>query len=109
MVSFRSNNISKVNFLPENLEWLILTNNSINKICNIGKLVNLKKLMLSGNMLNTLPKDIVNCQKIELLRLSNNQFSRVPEYIFELNNLEVNKNSCKIFFSEAKQKNFSSK
>jgi len=38
-------------------------------------------------MLNTLPKDIVNCQKIELLRLSNNQFSRVPEYIFELNNL----------------------
>ena len=29
-------------------------------------------------MLNTLPKDIVNCQNIELLRLSNNQFSKVP-------------------------------
>ena len=87
MISFRNNKISEVNFLPEKLEWLILTNNSINKICSIGKLVNLKKLMLSGNMLNTLPKDIVNCQKIELLRLSNNQFSKIPECIFELNNL----------------------
>jgi hypothetical protein len=43
--------------------------------------------MLSCNLLNSLPNDIINCQKIELIRLSNNKFEEVPKCIFELNNL----------------------
>ena len=87
MLSFRNNNIVKVDNIPQSVGWLILTNNMINKIVSLGHLLNLRKLMLSGNMLNSLPFDIVKCQKIELIRLSNNQFNSVPMWIFELNNL----------------------
>ena len=87
MLSFRNNRIVKVDNIPQNIGWLILTNNMINKIVSLGHLLNLRKLMLSGNMLNSLPSNIVKCQKIELIRLSNNLFNSVPLCIFELNNL----------------------
>ena len=87
MISFRNNQIVKVDNIPESVEWLILTNNIINEVVSFGHLLKLRKLMLSGNMLKSLPNDIVKCQKIELIRLSNNQFNSVPQCIFELNNL----------------------
>ena len=87
MLSFKNNNILTVDNIPPSVGWLILTNNKINKIVSLGHLLNLRKLMLSGNRLNSLPSDIVKCQKIELLRLSNNLFNSVPQSIFELDNL----------------------
>ena len=87
MVSFRNNQLVEIDYIPQNVEWLILTNNCINKIVKLGHLLNLRKLMLSGNMLASLPDDIIKCQKLELLRISNNQFKEVPHCIFELNNL----------------------
>ena len=68
MLSFKNNKILTVNNIPPSVGWLILTNNRINKILSLGHLLDLRKLMLSGNMLNSLPFDIVKCQKIELLR-----------------------------------------
>lgn len=87
MLSFKNNKIHTVENIPPSVGWLILTNNKINKIVSLGHLLNLQKLMLSGNMLNSLPFDIVKCQKMELLRLSDNLFNSVPQSIFELNNL----------------------
>ena len=87
IISFRNNHLIEVDNIPNTVNWLILTSNSIEKITNLGHLCNLRKLMLSGNLLNSLPNDIINCQKIELIRLSNNKFEEVPKCIFELNNL----------------------
>jgi len=87
MLSFRNNNLIEVDNIPNTINWLILTNNSIKQIVSLGHLYELRKLMLSGNLLNSLPNDIINCQNLELIRLSNNKFEEVPKCIFKLNNL----------------------
>lgn len=51
---------------------------------SIGKLCTLQKLMLSGNRLSQLPSEMQNCTQLELIRLSENQFAKLPEWLFDL-------------------------
>jgi Leucine-rich repeat (LRR) protein len=65
MLSFKSNQIENIGFqsLSPSVCWLILTDNKIKCIpTSIGTLIGLKKLMLAGNLLTTLPEEMCNCQ-----------------------------------------------
>ena len=87
MIAFRHNKICDIveNSFPKNLEWLILTDNLIEKLPkSIGKCVKLKKLMLSGNKLIDLPHELKFCKNLELLRLSNNNLTQLPSFLFSL-------------------------
>ncbi len=71
--------------LPENLKWLILTDNHLQALPrSIGKLKNLKKLALTGNDLQSIPKELELCQELELIRLSANKLSQEPSFLFKL-------------------------
>lgn len=54
----------------------------------IGKLVNLKILMLDTNALTEIPPEIALCVGLERLALSNNQLSSLPAEIANLRNLK---------------------
>ena len=87
MIGFKSNQISLFpeNALPLNVQWLILTDNKIEKLPDsIGKLTKLQKCMLAGNRLHSLPDSIASCENLELLRISANQIKRLPSWLFEL-------------------------
>lgn len=87
MIGIKANQISDVpeNALPLNIQWLILTNNQIEKLPkSIGKCKKLQKVMLAGNQLKELPKEMANCKNIELLRISANQLTAIPQWIFKL-------------------------
>ena len=61
MIGFKSNQISHFpeNSLPLKIQWLILTDNKIEKLPNsIGNLTKLQKCMLAGNRLQSLPDTI---------------------------------------------------
>ncbi|MBP6755559.1 MAG: protein kinase, partial [Bacteroidia bacterium] len=73
MIGFKSNQIHTIheNSFPEKLRWLILTNNQIEKLpSSIGDCKLLQKVALAGNKLNELPKEMAQCENIELLRIS---------------------------------------
>ncbi|MFZ3301928.1 MAG: leucine-rich repeat-containing protein kinase family protein [Microgenomates group bacterium] len=80
-LGMKSCNISNLseNSLPESLEWLTLTDNKITKLPkSIKKLTNLRKLLLAGNQISVLPDEMLNCQNIELMRISANRFTKSP-------------------------------
>ena len=61
----------------------------------IGKFINLKRLMLANNNLNSLPSEIKNLKNLEVLDLGHNQFTDMPKEITSLTNLKklyLNKN-----------------
>lgn len=70
---------------PENLEWLVLTNNPCIKEIpsSIWYLGNLKKLALAGTSLCTLPNSLLECKNLEFLRISACNFMKVPNWIYE--------------------------
>lgn len=70
---------------PENLEWLVLTNNPCIKEIpsSIWYLGNLKKLALTGTSLCTLPNSLLECKNLEFLRISACNFMKVPNWIYE--------------------------
>ncbi len=87
MIGFKHNQISNVseNSLPENLRWLILTDNKITQLPEkIGELYRLEKLMLSGNQLTQLPESIARCKNLALLRVSANQLVDFPYLLLSL-------------------------
>ncbi len=87
MIGFKSNKISYIpeNAFPENLKWLILTNNYIEQLPkSIGNCLQLQKVALAGNKLKELPEEMSNCKKLELLRISANQISQLPEWLLSL-------------------------
>ncbi len=43
-----------------------------------------QKLMLSGNKIKTLPSELHNCKKLELIRLAANQMDNVPEFLLDM-------------------------
>ena len=58
MVGFKSNRIAEIaeNALPPFLRWLILTDNRLEQLpATFGRLSRLKKLMMAGNQLRSLP------------------------------------------------------
>jgi len=87
MVGFKSNQITTVpeHALPENLRWLILTDNQIEKLpASIGQHRQLQKLMLAGNKLTSLPEEMAHCRNLELLRISANQLESLPTWLLSL-------------------------
>ena len=48
----------------------------------IGQLVNLKDLGLSGNQISVIPPEIGQLKNLQTLYLSNNQISAIPSGIF---------------------------
>jgi GTPase SAR1 family protein len=50
----------------------------------IGKLRNLKRLFLGGNLLSSLPRSFRDLRNLEMLDLGNNNFTSVPEPLYEI-------------------------
>ncbi|WP_373462525.1 leucine-rich repeat-containing protein kinase family protein [Pseudoalteromonas sp. 20-92] len=87
MVAFKGNQISEfaLNSLPKNIEWLILTDNTLSELPeDFGNYTQLKKLALAGNQLKQLPSSMAQCKNLELVRLSANNLTHVDDWLFEL-------------------------
>ncbi len=54
---------------------------------SIGKHTKLRKLMLSGNQLESLPPELSYCKNIELIRLAVNCLQVLPLWLIDLPNL----------------------
>lgn len=87
MVSFKGNQLTDFAeaSLPEQLEWLILTDNQLTQLPNdFGRYTKLRKVAMAGNQLSLLPDSMQHCRDLGLLRLSLNQFESFPDWLFEL-------------------------
>ncbi|WP_027419626.1 leucine-rich repeat-containing protein kinase family protein [Crocinitomix catalasitica] len=87
MIGFKSNQLKTVpeNAFPPKLNWLILTDNQIDKLPkSIGDAHLLQKCALSGNRIEELPDEMAKCTNLELLRISANQLQAIPDWLFEL-------------------------
>lgn len=87
MIGMRSNLIVEIpeNSFPEKLQWLILTENKIEKLPHsIGKCSFLQKFAISGNLLKELPEEMQNCKRLELLRISANRLTTIPDWLLKL-------------------------
>lgn len=87
MVGFKANQIVEIppEALPPQLRWLILTDNLIETLPdNLGDCTALQKLMLAGNRLGRLPQSLARCERLELLRISSNALTQLPEWLFTL-------------------------
>ncbi len=87
MIGFKANKISSFgeNVLPLNTQWLILTDNKIEKLPHsIGDLKKLQKCMLAGNKITSLPDSMQACKNLELLRISANALEVLPPWLFRL-------------------------
>jgi len=90
MVGFKSNQIKQVSehSLPAQLRWLILTDNLIETLPNsLGERPRLQKLALAGNQLTHLPQTLAQAYNLELVRISANKLSECPEQLLNLPNL----------------------
>ena len=87
MIGFKSNNIKTIpeQAFPPLLEWLILTDNKIEKLPkSLGNCGLLRKCALAGNLIEELPEEMTGCVSLELIRVSANQLKTIPEWLFEL-------------------------
>lgn len=87
MVGFKSNQIKEVvqESLPAQLRWLILTDNVIETLPNsLGERPRLQKLALAGNQLTHLPKTLAQAHNLELVRISANNLTECPEDLLNL-------------------------
>jgi len=87
MVGFKANKIRHVSAaaLPQNLRWLILTDNQIGELPGeLGSRTRLQKLMLAGNQLQDLPGQMAACAQLELLRIAANRFTKIPDWLLSL-------------------------
>lgn len=87
MVGFKSNQIVRVaeGSLPEQLRWLILTDNQIEQLPeSLGYRPRLQKLALAGNKIRALPNSFKHLVNLELVRLSANQLETFPQVLLEL-------------------------
>ena len=85
MVSFKNNQIKKINRLAKTIRWLILTNNQLEQLPPaVGQLSRLQKLMLAGNQLQSLPEELSQCDRLELIRLSANRLESLPRGLLSL-------------------------
>jgi hypothetical protein len=90
MLSFKGNQLAEFasGVLPENLQWLILTDNQLRTLPDdFGRYQQLKKLALAGNQLRALPDSMQQCRQLGLLRLSLNCFEQFPDWLFSLPHL----------------------
>ena len=68
------------NLLPETMEWLIAAGNQISSLPNLGRLKQVRKLMLSHNQLtcDTLAP-VADIDALEMLRVAANRLEAFPE------------------------------
>lgn len=80
MLSFKANRLSYIpeDALSPSIGWLILSDNLLTELPkSIGKLTGLRKCMLAGNQLTSLPKEFgEGCINLELIRLADNKVGR---------------------------------
>ncbi|CAM6103685.1 unnamed protein product [Calypogeia fissa] len=106
MVAFRGNGMTAIaeGAFPPQLRWLILTNNNIESLPrSIGQCHRLQKVMLAGNRLTTLPDEMSKCKKLGLLRISVNRITYLPKWLFmlpELSFLAFAGNPCAPSFED---------
>ncbi|MDO7135539.1 protein kinase [Algibacter lectus] len=87
MIGFKSNQIKTVpeQAFPPLLNWLILTDNKIEKLPkSIGDCTLLQKCALAGNLIEELPVEMKACVNLELIRFSANKLKSIPDWFFEL-------------------------
>lgn len=87
MIGFKSNQIKHVAeaSLPAQLRWLILTDNVIETLPNsLGERPRLQKLALAGNRLTELPSTLAQAHNLELIRISANKLTECPEQLLNL-------------------------
>ncbi|WP_159017825.1 leucine-rich repeat-containing protein kinase family protein [Algibacter sp. L3A6] len=87
MIGFKSNQIKTVpeQAFPPLLNWLILTDNKIEKLPkSIGDCMLLQKCALAGNLIEELPIEMKACVNLELIRFSANKLKSIPDWFFEL-------------------------
>ncbi|TYK66615.1 leucine-rich repeat-containing protein kinase family protein [Colwellia echini] len=87
MIGFKSNQIKTVaeESLPAQLRWLILTDNIIETLPNsLGDRPRLQKLALAGNQLTELPQTLAQAHNLELVRISANRLTECPEQLLNL-------------------------
>ena len=87
MIGFRNNQIVTLpeDALPLSTRWLILTDNVLTSLPeSMGALKLLQKCMLSGNQLTHLPVSMKHCENLELLRIAVNAFTTLPKMLLEL-------------------------
>ncbi|CAD6441956.1 96aae47e-9907-43ca-8d18-1852ad10f9ce [Sclerotinia trifoliorum] len=100
MIAFKNNGMTTVpeGAFPRKLRWLILTNNRIESLPkSIGQCHRLQKCMLAGNRLTILPDEMSHCRKLGLLRLSANNIAQLPTWLLslpELSFLSFSGNPC---------------
>ncbi len=76
------------NALPESIRGITLTDNQLAAVpASVGRLVNLQKLMLSGNKLRELPREMLRCSDLEVLRIAANNFVYEPSWLADLPSL----------------------
>ena len=87
MIGFKSNQISVFpeDSLPLNTQWLILTNNQIEILPkSLGENEYLQKVAFAGNKISELPEEMQNCKRLELLRISANRLTLLPNWLLHL-------------------------
>ncbi len=90
MIGFKANRIAQVSgtALPPRLRWLILTDNLIETLpAELGERPLLQKLMLAGNRLRALPPSLSQCHRLELIRIAANQLTELPQWLLTLPSL----------------------
>lgn len=90
MIAFKDNGMKSIHpdALQSQLRWVILTDNMLTTLPEeIGRCCLLQKLMLSGNRLEQLPESIAKCTKLELIRLASNKLRKPPTSLLQLPNL----------------------
>ncbi|MBK0059434.1 protein kinase [Pseudomonas sp. S44] len=86
-VGFKSNRISQVDSqaLPASLRSLVLTDNLLETLPQqIDKCTQLQKLMLAGNRLTDLPESLARCERLELLRVASNRLTALPDWLLRM-------------------------
>ena len=87
MLSFKANKLVEIHpdSLSPSIHWLILTDNQLTSLpYTIGKLTHLRKFLVSGNNIMNLPDEMQHCRDLELIRLSVNKLSSLPNWLLEL-------------------------
>ncbi|GAB5362452.1 hypothetical protein AAMO2058_000798200 [Amorphochlora amoebiformis] len=85
MLSLMRNKLKKLDCtdLPQDMQWMIMTDNQISEVTSIGRLKKLQKCMFSHNNLHKFPEDVKECTSLQMLRLANNKFENVPTSVFK--------------------------
>jgi hypothetical protein len=81
-------NLYDLNTYLETLKKYDLDLNAFDLPTSIGKLTNLKKLILKKNNLKDLPNSIVNLQNLNILDLSQNLLNEIPSFVSSFKSLE---------------------